>query len=299
MTVEALRDAGVVVDDGDANTWRVEPSEINAAGRPGRAGPVQRRAVPRRGAGHRRQRAGARLAAAHHPGRRRDPRHLRRDGRRRQPRPRRAHRHRDRASQRARRRPARRRRAHAGRRRASPRWPTRRPGSAASPTCAATRPTGWPPWPTRSTPWAARWRETEDGLRITPAPLHGGLFHTYDDHRMAMAGAVLGLRVPGLVVENVDTTAKTLPRVPASVDRDGVRRGTTARRRGRRMTRRARRLRRERRPGPARTAVGPGRAPRTGPATRTPCPASSSAVDRGRYTLRRAASGGERVVDAR
>ena len=56
--------------------------------------------------------------------------------------------------------------------------------------------------------------QTEDGLRITPAPLHGGLFHTYDDHRMAMAGAVLGLRVPGLVLENVDTAAKTLPRFP-------------------------------------------------------------------------------------
>jgi 3-phosphoshikimate 1-carboxyvinyltransferase len=57
-------------------------------------------------------------------------------------------------------------------------------------------------------------QQTEDGLRITPARLHGGLFHTYDDHRMAMAGAVLGLRVPGLVLENVDTAAKTLPRFP-------------------------------------------------------------------------------------
>jgi 3-phosphoshikimate 1-carboxyvinyltransferase len=56
--------------------------------------------------------------------------------------------------------------------------------------------------------------QTEDGLRITPARLHGGLFHTYDDHRMAMAGAVLGLRVPGLVIQNVDTAAKTLPRFP-------------------------------------------------------------------------------------
>jgi 3-phosphoshikimate 1-carboxyvinyltransferase len=53
--------------------------------------------------------------------------------------------------------------------------------------------------------------QSEDGLRITPKPLHGGLFHTYDDHRMAMAGAVLGLRVPGIVIENVETTAKTLP----------------------------------------------------------------------------------------
>jgi len=53
--------------------------------------------------------------------------------------------------------------------------------------------------------------ETEDSLRITPKPLQGGLFHTYDDHRMAMAAAVLGLRVPGLVIENVETTDKTLP----------------------------------------------------------------------------------------
>ena len=55
----------------------------------------------------------------------------------------------------------------------------------------------------------------EDGLRITPKPLQGGLFHTYGDHRMAMAGAVLGLRVPGLVVENVETTDKTLPEFAA------------------------------------------------------------------------------------
>jgi len=53
--------------------------------------------------------------------------------------------------------------------------------------------------------------ETEDGLRITPAPLHGGRVRTYHDHRMATAGAVLGLRVPGVVVEDVETTAKTLP----------------------------------------------------------------------------------------
>ncbi|NMM33782.1 MAG: 3-phosphoshikimate 1-carboxyvinyltransferase [Phycicoccus sp.] len=52
---------------------------------------------------------------------------------------------------------------------------------------------------------------TSDSLRITPKPLRGGLFHTYDDHRMAMAGAVLGLRVPGVVIENVETTDKTLP----------------------------------------------------------------------------------------
>lgn len=53
--------------------------------------------------------------------------------------------------------------------------------------------------------------ETADGLRIEPAPLHGGIFATYHDHRMATAAAVLGLVVPGIAVENVATTAKTLP----------------------------------------------------------------------------------------
>ncbi|WP_431925186.1 3-phosphoshikimate 1-carboxyvinyltransferase [Nonomuraea jabiensis] len=53
--------------------------------------------------------------------------------------------------------------------------------------------------------------ETADGLIIRPRPLHGGTFHSYDDHRMATAGAVIGLRVPGVEVENIATTAKTLP----------------------------------------------------------------------------------------
>ena len=53
--------------------------------------------------------------------------------------------------------------------------------------------------------------ETDDGLRITPAPLRGGRFHTYADHRMVMAAAVLGLAVPGVVVEDVGTVAKTMP----------------------------------------------------------------------------------------
>ncbi|WP_299035766.1 3-phosphoshikimate 1-carboxyvinyltransferase [uncultured Pseudokineococcus sp.] len=53
--------------------------------------------------------------------------------------------------------------------------------------------------------------ETEDGLVIRPRPLHGDLVRTYADHRIAQAAAVLGLRVPDLVVEDVETTAKTLP----------------------------------------------------------------------------------------
>ncbi|MEU7861838.1 3-phosphoshikimate 1-carboxyvinyltransferase [Nonomuraea sp. NPDC049141] len=53
--------------------------------------------------------------------------------------------------------------------------------------------------------------ETDDGLIIRPRPLHGGVFHSYDDHRMATAGAVIGLAVPDVEVENIATTAKTLP----------------------------------------------------------------------------------------
>lgn len=53
--------------------------------------------------------------------------------------------------------------------------------------------------------------ETEDGLIINPAPLHGCFWETYEDHRMATAGAIIGLRVPGIVVENIETTSKTMP----------------------------------------------------------------------------------------
>ncbi len=53
--------------------------------------------------------------------------------------------------------------------------------------------------------------ELGDGLHITPAPLHGGTWRTYDDHRMATAGAIIGLVVEDVEVENIATTAKTLP----------------------------------------------------------------------------------------
>lgn len=53
--------------------------------------------------------------------------------------------------------------------------------------------------------------ELSDGLRIEPAPLHGGQWHSYADHRMATAGAIIGLRVDGVEVENIETTAKTMP----------------------------------------------------------------------------------------
>ena len=53
--------------------------------------------------------------------------------------------------------------------------------------------------------------ETEDGLVIKPAALHGADVESYDDHRMATAGAVIGLVVDGVRVEDIGTTAKTLP----------------------------------------------------------------------------------------
>ncbi|TFD31151.1 3-phosphoshikimate 1-carboxyvinyltransferase [Cryobacterium cryoconiti] len=53
--------------------------------------------------------------------------------------------------------------------------------------------------------------ELPDGLQIDPQPLQGGPWNTYDDHRMATAGALIGLRVPGVQIENIGTTAKTLP----------------------------------------------------------------------------------------
>jgi 3-phosphoshikimate 1-carboxyvinyltransferase len=56
--------------------------------------------------------------------------------------------------------------------------------------------------------------EHADGLTITPRPLHGGTWHAYDDHRMATAGAVLGLVVDGIDVDDISCTTKTLPDFP-------------------------------------------------------------------------------------
>ena len=56
--------------------------------------------------------------------------------------------------------------------------------------------------------------ETSDGLVIRPAKLHAGVVHSYADHRMATAGAILGLAVEGVQVEDIGTTAKTMPDFP-------------------------------------------------------------------------------------
>ena len=53
--------------------------------------------------------------------------------------------------------------------------------------------------------------EHPDGLSIRPAPMKGGVFHTYADHRMAHAGVIIGAAVDGVLVENVGTTGKTFP----------------------------------------------------------------------------------------
>ncbi|MGS0560778.1 3-phosphoshikimate 1-carboxyvinyltransferase [Microbacterium aurugineum] len=53
--------------------------------------------------------------------------------------------------------------------------------------------------------------ELPDGLRIIPRPLHAGEWAAHHDHRMATTGALIGLRVPGVVIDDIGTTAKTLP----------------------------------------------------------------------------------------
>ena len=58
--------------------------------------------------------------------------------------------------------------------------------------------------------------EEESALHISPAPLHSGTFHSYEDHRLATAGAMIGLRINGISVENIETTQKTLPDFPGA-----------------------------------------------------------------------------------
>jgi 3-phosphoshikimate 1-carboxyvinyltransferase len=57
-------------------------------------------------------------------------------------------------------------------------------------------------------------QETPDGLVITATPLRSGTWRAYADHRMAMAGAIVGLRVAGVQVDDIGATTKTLPEFP-------------------------------------------------------------------------------------
>lgn len=54
--------------------------------------------------------------------------------------------------------------------------------------------------------------ERTDGLKITPRSTHGAVIDTYDDHRMAMSLALVGLKVRGVVINDPACTAKTYPR---------------------------------------------------------------------------------------
>ncbi|GAB2982109.1 3-phosphoshikimate 1-carboxyvinyltransferase [Saccharothrix stipae] len=56
--------------------------------------------------------------------------------------------------------------------------------------------------------------ETEDGLVITPRPLRGDVWRAYADHRMATAGAIIGLVVAGVSVDDIGSTTKTIPDFP-------------------------------------------------------------------------------------
>ncbi len=56
--------------------------------------------------------------------------------------------------------------------------------------------------------------ELADGIRIVPRALHGGTWHAHHDHRLATTGALIGLAVPGVDVDDIGTTAKTMPEFP-------------------------------------------------------------------------------------
>jgi 3-phosphoshikimate 1-carboxyvinyltransferase len=61
-------------------------------------------------------------------------------------------------------------------------------------------------------------QEQQDGLRIVPGTLHGARIETYDDHRIAMAFALIGLRVPGIEIADPGCVAKTFPRYFEALD---------------------------------------------------------------------------------
>jgi 3-phosphoshikimate 1-carboxyvinyltransferase len=65
----------------------------------------------------------------------------------------------------------------------------------------------------------ARVEVLEDGLTIDPGPLHAATIETYNDHRMAMSMALVGLKVPGMVIRNPGCVAKTYPRFFEDLER--------------------------------------------------------------------------------
>jgi len=73
--------------------------------------------------------------------------------------------------------------------------------------------------------FGAEVQEREDGLTVTPRPLHGATIDTYDDHRMAMSMALVGLAVPGVVIRDPGCVAKTYPEFFSDLARLAVDRG--------------------------------------------------------------------------
>jgi 3-phosphoshikimate 1-carboxyvinyltransferase len=71
--------------------------------------------------------------------------------------------------------------------------------------------------------FGAEVEELPDGLRIVPGLLRGAEIDTYDDHRMAMSLALVGLRVPGVVIRDPDCTRKTYPEFFQDLERLGKR----------------------------------------------------------------------------
>jgi 3-phosphoshikimate 1-carboxyvinyltransferase len=61
--------------------------------------------------------------------------------------------------------------------------------------------------------------ERDDGMTIHPGPMHSATVHTYDDHRMAMSFALIGLKQPGVIIADPDCTAKTYPDFFSDLDR--------------------------------------------------------------------------------
>ncbi len=53
--------------------------------------------------------------------------------------------------------------------------------------------------------------EHQDGLEISPAPITPAAIDTYSDHRVAMAFSLIGLKVPGIRINNPECVSKTFP----------------------------------------------------------------------------------------
>jgi len=64
---------------------------------------------------------------------------------------------------------------------------------------------------TELTKCGAKVSESGDTLTIHPGPLHGATIETYNDHRMAMCFSILGLKVPGIKINNPACVKKTFP----------------------------------------------------------------------------------------